>query len=204
MSISSSDSNKNLHSFEFVLKKLHGIINALGEFKNHYDKKLNFGKLIKYLKIPNSEVDNLIYLILSFQERFDGVFGEYGLKKKIMNGQTYLVVEEKPPMYKEKILLIPETIRVSKEHARLLSDIIYLFKFVQKGKGFDLEKNGTQIVKNVRLLSEAYPYLFIKNGNNLTYPTEIGLELGSVIHSYNKSNKVLKNLKIKQCNFVFD
>ena len=85
MSISSSDSNKNLHSFEFVLKKLHQIINALGEFKNHYDKKLNFGKLIKYLKIPNTEVDNLIYLILSFQERFDGVFGECGLKKKVMN-----------------------------------------------------------------------------------------------------------------------
>lgn len=195
-------SNTN-YNFEMLLKKLHQILIALREFKNQYKKKLNFSKLMKFLKIPNSEIDDLIYLILSFQSEFDSVFKEYTLKKTILNGQIYLMAEKKPPVHKEKIILIPETVRMPKIHSKIWSDIIYLFKFVQKGRGFDLEQDS-QVIKNLKTIGEEYPYLVLKNGNNLTYPTEIGLELGNLIHTYNKNNKPLKKIKLRSSTFIFD
>ena len=82
MSKSSDESSKNIYRFGMLSKKLHQILRALREFKNQYDKKLNFSKLVKYLEIPNSEIEDLIYLILAFQSEFDSVFREYELKKK--------------------------------------------------------------------------------------------------------------------------
>lgn len=203
MSISSDESSENVYNFGILLKKLHQIIIALGEFKNQYKKKLNFNKLIKYLKIPNSEIEDLIYLILTFQSEFDSVFREHKLKKTILNGQIYLMTEKKPPVHKEKILIIPETVRIPKDYSKIWSDIIYLFKFVQKGKGFDLEQDS-QVTKHLKKIQNEYPYLVLKNGNNLTYPTEIGLELGKIIHTYNKNNKPLKKIELRSCTFIFE
>ena len=203
MSKSSDESSKNIYRFGMLSKKLHQILRALREFKNQYDKKLNFSKLVKYLEIPNSEIEDLIYLILAFQSEFDSVFREYKLKKKILNGQIYLMTEKKPPVHKEKIIIIPETVRIHKRYSKIWSDIIYLFKFVQKGKGFDLEQDS-QVIKHLKEIQNEYPYLVLKNGNNLTYPTEIGLELGSKIHIYNKNNKPLKKIKLRSCTFIFD
>ena len=203
MSLNSDESSQNIYSFGKLLKKLHQILIALREFKNQYDKKLNFSKLIKWLKIPNSEIEDLVYLILTFQSEFDSVFREYKLKKTILNGQIYLMTEKKPSVHKEKTIIIPETVRMPKKDSKIWSDIIYLFKFVQKGKGFDLEKDS-QVIKHLKAIRDEYPYLVLKNGNNLTYPTEIGLELGNIIHTYNKNNKPLKKIKLRSCTFTFD
>ncbi len=199
-----SEINNNVSS---VLKKFHQIINALGEFKDRYNKKFNFSKLVEYLKIPSKEIDELIYFILKIQKQFNSVFKDYELKKKIINGQIYLVSEKKKPALNRlyNIIFVPENVKLSKEQAKWLSDIIYLFKFVQKGKGFDLKNSHTpELLKNLKNLKDEYPYLFLENGNNLTYPTEIALELGSQILSYNKSNKPIKNLKIKEFKFVIN
>ncbi|MHA1526908.1 MAG: hypothetical protein ACTSQD_07745 [Promethearchaeota archaeon] len=203
MSISSDESSEKVYNFGILLKKLHQILIALGEFKNQYKKKLNFNKLIKYLKIPNSEIEDIIHLILTFQSEFDRVFREHKLKKTILNGQIYLMTEKKPPVHKENIIIIPETVRIPKKYSKIWSDIIYLFKNIQKGKGFDLEQDS-QVIKNLKNIRLEYPYLLLKNGNNLTYPTEIGLELGNLIHTYNKNNKPLKKIKLRNCTFIFD
>jgi len=199
----SDDSSKNNHNFRIVLKKLNQILIALHEFNNQYEKKLNFSKLMKYLNIPNSENEDLIHFILTFQSEFDSVFREYRLKKTILDGQIYLMVEKKPPVHKEKMIIIPETVRMPKNYSKIWSDIIFLFKFVQKGKGFDLEQDS-QVINHLKVIQDEFPYLVLKNGNNLTYPTEIGLELGNLIHSYNKNNKPLKKIKVRGCTFIFD
>ena len=203
MSVKSDESSENIHSFGSMLKKIHQILMALGEFKNQYDKKLNFSKLMSHLKIPNSEIEDIIYIILTFQSEFDKVFKEYTLKKTILNGQIYLLAEKKPPVHREKIIIIPKTVRMPKNYSKIWNDIIYLFKFVQKGKGFDL-KQDSQVIKHLKAIQCEYPYLVLKNGNNLTYPTEIGLELGNKIHMYNKNNKPLKKIKLRSSTFIFD
>jgi len=203
MSVSSDETSENIYRFGMLLKKMHQILTALGKFKNQYKKKLNFSKLVKYLKIPNSEIEDLIYLILTFQSEFDNVFREYKLKKTILNGQIYLIAEKKPPVQKEKLIIIPETVRIPKKYSKIWSDIMFLFKFVQKGKGFNLTQDS-QVIKHLKVIQDEYPYFLLKNGNNLTYPTEIGLELGSIIHTYYKNNKLLKKIKLRGCTFVFD
>lgn len=203
MSVNSDEPNENIYKFGILLKKMHQILIALGEFKNQYKKKLNFNKLLKYLKISNSEIEDIIHFILTFQSEFNSIFKEYKLKRTILNGQIYLMTEKKPPVHKEKIIIIPETVRIPKKYSKIWSDIIYLFKFIQKGKGFDLGQDS-QVIKHLKEIRDEYPYLVFKNGNNLTYPTEIGLELGKIIHTYNKNNKPLKKIKLRSCTFIFD
>ena len=52
-------------------------------------------------------------------------------------------------------------------------------------------------------MNETHPYLFYQNAGGLIYPTELGLQLGNLIHSYNKSNKKIKNLVIENTTIVF-
>lgn len=198
-----SKESKNCSNQDF-LTKLHQVVNAIGGLKNCYDKKLNFSKLIKFLKLEDVDKDELIYLILRFQEQFTQIFKDHTLSRKIISGQTYLVPEKKLHDYKEKILLIPDTVRVCNKDSRTLSDVIYYFKYVHRGKGFDLEESSTDLIKNIKLLRHEHPYFFVKNGNTLIYPSQIALELGSMIQAYNKSNKLLKTIKLHKCNFLFE
>ncbi len=202
MSGNTSKEPKNGSSQDF-LRKLHQIVGALGEFKNYYHKKLNFSKLVTFLKLEDVDKDELIYLILRFQEQFNEVFKDHTLTRKIKSGQTYLVPEKKLHNYQEKILMIPETVRVCKKNSKILSDVTYLFKYVERGKGFDLDTT-TNLIENIKLLRQEHPYFFVKNGNNLVYPSQIALELGNMIQAYNKSNKVLKTIKLHKCNFLFE
>ncbi len=192
------------------LRKLHQIVSALGAFKNHYHKKLNFNKLVKFLKLEGVDKDELLYLILKFQEQFNEVFKDHILERKIINGQTYIVSEKKLHTYKEKILLIPDTVRLCERESNILSDVTYLFQYVRRGKGFDLEKDtttleekSTELLKSVRLLRQEHPYFFVKNGSSLIYPSQIALELGNMIQAYNKSNKRLNTITLHKCTFLF-
>ncbi|MFX1337760.1 MAG: hypothetical protein ACFFDK_04055 [Promethearchaeota archaeon] len=194
-------------NFEEVIKKLNQIINALGEFKNNYNKKFNFSKLMKYLMIPESEIDNLTSLILYFQEIFNNTFNNHYLKKKVIDKQVYLVTEPiLDSALKEKSTTKQKSheIHIQKAQSKLFSDFIYTFKHVKRGKGFDLENNGTELLKNLRILSKVHPYLFKQNGNNLTYPSAIGLKLGEMILSLNKCKKNITNIELEQYNFIFD
>jgi hypothetical protein len=186
-----------------LLRKLHQVVLAIEEFKNHYDKKLNVSKLVKFLKLDGINIDELIHLILTFQRQFNEVFKDHILCKKILNGQIYLVPQKKLHNYKEKILVVPETVILEHSESKVLSDVIYLFKHVRRGKGFDLKAHASELVNNIILLKQNHPYFFIKNGNDLVYPSQIALELGTKIHTYHKSNKQVKTLTLHNCNFIF-
>jgi hypothetical protein len=183
----------NKEQFRKTLKVLNQIIDSIGKFEDHYDKKFNFSKLIQLLNIPNSEIDEIIYLILNFQEKFEDVFKKYQLKKYRKNNQVYLITERKQE--NEKIE-IPPTIYISNSHIKLLNDIIYIFKNVKRGQGFNIDKNGSELLAKVKELQNSHPYLFKSKMNGVVYPSNLGLKLGETIISYNKSNKELNNVII--------
>lgn len=195
----------NGKDFKKVIKTLEQIIDALGEFKNKYDKKFNFSKLISCLNLPESQISDIISLILNFQDKFNSVFKNYYLLEKRTNDKVYLVTKEKPKIQGKSERFNQIKIKMKKSQARLLSDIVYTFQRVNKGQGFDLSVKDSELLKNLACLNEEHPYLFKSNGNGtkLIYPSKLGLELGNLILSYNKVHKEVKKFKLDDFNFEF-
>ena len=77
-----------------------------------------------------------------------------------------------------------------------------MFKFVNRGKGFDISEGETELLDNLKELKDTHPYLF--EGNGITYPTKLGLQLGDLIISYNKCNRHIKNLTIDNYTFTVE
>jgi hypothetical protein len=188
-----SSNHYNKEQFQKMLKVLNQIIDYLGEFDNHYDRKFNFTKLAQLLNIPLSEVDDIIYLLLNFQEKFETVFKKYQLQKYRAHSQTYLITERRSEYEGEKA---PETIEITTSNIKILNDIVYVFKYVRRGEGFDLVKNGGELSAKVKELKATHSYLFESRGNGVVYPTEFAQKLGDLIISHNKSNKPLGKITI--------
>jgi hypothetical protein len=161
------------------------IIEVLNEFSKNINKRLNFEYLVKFFKLSPQEADEHLSIILRFQELFGSIFKDFSLKKKIIHNKIYLVAEKN-----QTTRIIPKKVRMFESHLNLFNDIIYVFKFVKRGKGFDTNTNGTDLLKNVRELFDYYPYFF-QEENGLVYPSELGLNLGDLILSYKKSNKLI-------------
>jgi hypothetical protein len=84
----------------------------------------------------------------------------------------------------------------------LINDIVYTFKFVKRGKGFDIAKNCSALISNLKKVKSEHPYLFESHGNGAIYPSKLGLKLGELIISYNKSNKDIKTIEIDNYTFI--
>lgn len=196
MTLSSDNNQYNMTQFRKVLQTINQIIDIISGFGDNYDKKLNFSKLVSLLKISPSEIDDIIYLLLNFQEKFDTTFRNYHLKKKRENNQVYLIAERNQA-YNLNDLHIPKVIEIGAFQLKLFNDIIYTFKFVKRGKGFDIVKNGTDLSTNLKTLLIKHPYLFELKENGLIYPSHFGLKLGELILSYNKGNKEFKEIKVE-------
>jgi hypothetical protein len=178
---------------------LHQILEVLSKFTDNYDKKLNFSRFASYFKLTPSEIETLISLLLNFQELYNNTFRQYSLKKKINNNQVYLVTEKI-----QKLGTIPGKIRMPQSHVNIFNDIIYYFKHVKRGKGFDIHTNGTDLLKNVKELCDYYPYYFQEQETGLIYPSEFGLKLGGLLLSYKKSNKQIKKIEIEDIQIIVD
>lgn len=179
-----SDSNRT--QFYKFLQIFERIIDILEEFEDNYGKKLNFSKLVTLLNIPHVYTDEIASLFLKIQNVFENRFKNHRLKKKKENNSVYLFTEER----------IPSEITFTTLQIKLFNDLIYTFRHVKRGKGFDIVKNGTKLLSNLRLLKSEHPYLFEKNDNGLIYPSSFGLKLGDLIISYNNGNKEIKELTI--------
>jgi hypothetical protein len=180
----------NTH-FKQTLDTLHRILKALQGFENNHDKKFNISKLMTQLELNLSLMDEIIYLLLNFQELFHKVLKNYKLTKQIIDRTVYFIpkkkIEEEPS--------IPTKILIRKSHLQIFSDIVYVFKFVKRGKGFEIETNGFDLLDKIKKLKDYYPYLFIAY-ENLTYLSPLGLELGELLLSYHKSNKEVYKLSL--------
>ncbi|MBA7630235.1 hypothetical protein ES703_37755 [subsurface metagenome] len=194
MTLSSNTKILDVVQFQRTLQIINQTIESLGKFEGNYDKKFNFSELVRRLNIPNTEIDEFIYLLLNFQEKFENVFFNYRLKKKIENGTIYLTVEKRE--IDSIPIRPPEIITFSPSQVQLLNDIIYTFKHVKRGKGFDVAKNGTKLSSNLKQLRSEHPYLFESKSNGLIYPSPFGLKLGDLIISYNKGNRELTEITI--------
>lgn len=199
---SNSDTHKDKGKIahQKTIQLLNQIINYLAEFENHYGKKFNVSKLAKLLRLSNAEISEIISLLLNFQEIFDSVFKNYKLKKMRAGNQLYLISKKKKGIKPE----IPDIVSISTSHLKLFNDIIYVFKFVKRGKGFDVYQSGSELLVNLKKLKAEHPYLFESKGNGLIYPSELGLKLGELIISYNKSNKEIKKLTVNNCTFIVE
>lgn len=194
MTISSNFKPPNIEELRRILFVVNKILDVLGEFKNDYERRLNFSRLIDLLKLPKSEIDEIIDLILNFQEKFKNVFLNYKLQKIRVNEDIYLVVKKKEIKKNE----IPLNITFSQAQLEQLNDIFYTFKHVKRGKGFDIVKNGTKVSANIKNLKEEFPYLFEEKENKLIYPSSFGMKLGELIISYNKSNREINSLILEK------
>jgi len=182
-----------------LLQVLHQILDVLSKFAKNYDKKLNFSKFASYLKLNPSELEEIISLLLNFQELYENTFKQYPLKKKISNNKVYLVTEKV-----QRLSSVPNKIRMSQSHINVFNDIIYYFKHVKRGKGFDVQSNGTDLLKNVKDLCDFYPYCFQEQKNGLIYPSEFGLKVGELVLSYKKSNKIIEKIEVDETEIIVD
>ncbi|MFX0004657.1 MAG: hypothetical protein ACFE9C_13385 [Candidatus Hodarchaeota archaeon] len=189
-----SSNHYNKEQFRKILRVLNQIVDYLGKFEDHYDKRFNFSKLAELLNIPSSEVDGVIYLLLNFQEKFETAFKKYQLQKYHTDNQVYLITEKR---HEYRTSPIPDTIDISNSDIALLNDIVYVFKHIKRGKGFDIVRDGSELLGKIKKLKEAHPYLFESNGSGVVYPSKLGLKLGETIISYNKSNKPLEKVTIE-------
>jgi hypothetical protein len=192
MTIFSNLKPLNTGEFRKSLQIFDTILDILGEFENNYERRLNFSKLVELLKIPKSEIDGLINLVLHFQEKFNYVFIDYKIQKIRVNGDVYLTVKKK----NSNKAKIPLKITISRAQLEQFNDIFYTFKYVKRGGGFDITKNRTKISTYLKKLNEGYPYLFEEKANGLIYPSNFGIKLGDLIISYNKSNRAINILNI--------
>ena len=178
------------------LKILQQVLMALKSFEGKYEKKFNYSKLASYLRLSERTSLNFINFFLEIQEdfkEFSRIFQDHELSLKHEGGTTYLTAKK---IYNE----LPETIILKKEHVEWLSDMIYTFKHVKKGKGFDLKKYNVEMIKHLQLMMDYHPYFFIKNGNALIYPSRLALELGNILLTYKKLNKNLDAIEILNSN----
>jgi hypothetical protein len=204
----SSKDRADHHPYEikYTISLINKALDTLTEFKNKYDKKLNCSKLAKYLNVSESEIYELIKLILNFQKIFRNTFEQHRINKKIENNQYYLITQriKRSINQSENSFHESKKIYLNKSEMNAFSDFTYAFKYVKRGKGFELENNENHLFQNLKNLYHDHPYLFRKNGNNLVYPSEIGLKLGELILSYNKCNKNIQKIKLENYNFIFE
>lgn len=173
-----------------VMNTITRVVKILEKFKDNFGKRLNFTKLSKLLKLNSSEADELITLLLAFQDLFSTTFDNHIIKKEIKDNQVFLITESK-----KNNNYIPTKIKLSIDNFNLLSDIVYMFKFVKRGQGFDVKTNGTELLINIKELWNYHPYFFEEHENGL-YPSKLGLKLGELILSFKKSGKNIELIEI--------
>ena len=177
------------------IKQLNQILSALEKFEVRKESLFSLDKLADYLDLSTSELDAFLEIIFRFQKLFDCVFEGSFLCKKWKNDKNYLILKPKSEVKDGSVLELKE-IEIDRDQIKLLSDIVYFFRRVKIGKGFDLKKNGTELSRKVKKLKKAHPYFFESKGNDLVYPSKLAIEAGNLILSYDRSKKSVSKIQI--------
>ena len=161
---------------------LRHMLDILSRFKNNYTKKFNITKFAEYLQLSQTDIIEVISLIIDYNSMFQNIFKDYKLLKKREGNQYYLIVQ--------KLVKKPIIIKFTSTQIEVLNDIYYWFKVVHKGKGFDIAQSSPLTQKLTGLL-ETHSLLFIIAQNSLVYLSDIGQKIGDMLISYNKSGKAI-------------
>ncbi|MHA1844906.1 MAG: hypothetical protein ACTSWE_11650 [Promethearchaeota archaeon] len=170
-----------------IFKKLHEILDVLEKFKYNKGKKLNLNKLASSLQIPSNLLPKIAYLLVRFQEVFNSL-EEHELELENQGNNYYFSLKEKTlPARNKNLFPPPKRIVLTEDEANILNDMVYSFKKIHRGVGFDLSSQTNN--KRILQLYETHPYFFFKNGNDLYYPSQLALALGQKLLTYKKSRR---------------
>jgi len=180
-------------------KQLNQIISALERFQTRKNSLFSLDKLASYLNLSERDLEEVLELVFRFQNLFNSVISDFVLCKKWKNDKYYLMLKPKSEVLSQDLSDLKE-VEINQTQVNLLSDVIYYFQHIKIGKGFNVNRNTTELSKKVKQLNRSHPYFFEHRGNGLIYPSKLAVEAGKLIQSYNRSKKTISKLKIE--NFV--
>ncbi|MHA1671099.1 MAG: hypothetical protein ACTSV5_11075 [Promethearchaeota archaeon] len=181
-----------MNDADTIFKKLHEILNVLEKFKYNKNKKLNLNKLTNSLQLPPDSLPKISHLIVRFQKIFNSL-EEHELELDNQGNIYYFSLTKKIlPARNKNLFLPPKTIILTEDEANILNDMIYFFKKIRRGVGFDISSPMNN--KRICQLLERHPYFFFKNGNDLYYPSQLALSLGQKLLTYKKSHRPFHDL----------
>ncbi len=201
--------SQNNVGFTKVMAVLQKIADVVDGFESDCVKRLNVSKIVKASNFSDKQTSELLDVIIKYQTIFAKTSKKFKLKKSKSKEQMYLVfdinknAEKQNPEESETKVESSEKgdqiceVKISVSQAQKINDIVYMFKRINRGKGFDLTVSGSELLDSIKSFRESHPFLFRVNGGNLVYPTDICLELGDLILTYNKASKPLSKFEVK-------
>jgi len=177
-------------------KQLNQIISALERFQTRKNSLFSLDKLASYLNLSERDLEEVLELVFRFQNLFNSVISDFVLCKKWRNDKYYLMLKPKSEVLSQDLSDLKE-VEINQTQVNLLSDVIYYFQHIKIGKGFNVNRNTTELSKKVKQLNRSHPYFFEHRGNGLIYPSKLAVEAGMLIQSYNRSKKTISKLKIE-------
>ena len=178
------------------IKQLNQIVSALKRFQTRKNSLFSLDKLAIYLNLSERDLEEVLELVFQFQNLFNSVISDFVLRRKWRNDKYYLILKPKSEVSKQDLFDMKE-VEINQTQVNLLSDIIYYFQHVKIGKGFNVNRNTTELSKKVKQFNRSHPFFFEHRGNGLIYPTKLAVETGMIIQSYNRSKKSISKLQIE-------
>jgi len=179
------------------IKQLHQIVSALEKFQTRKNSLFNLDKLANFLNMSEQDLEEVLELVFRFQNLFNSVISDFFLCKKWKNDKYYLILKSKSEVLSQDLSNLKE-VEINQTQVNLLSDVIYYFQHVKIGKGFNVNRNNTELSKKVKQLNRSHPFFFEHRGNGLIYPSKLAVEAGNLIQSYNRSKKTISKLQIEE------
>jgi len=178
------------------IRQLHQIISALEKFQTRKNSLFSLDKLASYLNLSERDLEEVLELVFQFQNLFNSVISDFVLRKKWRNEKYYLILKPKSEVSNQDLFDMKE-VEINKTQMNLLSDIIYYFQHVKIGKGFNVNRNTTELSKKVKQFNRSHPFFFEHRGNGLIYPSKLAVDAGMLIQSYNRSKKTISKMQIE-------
>ena len=178
------------------IKQLHKIVSALEKFQTRKNSLFSLDKFANFLNMSERDLEEVLELVFRFQNLFNSVISGFVLCKKWRNDKSYLVLKSKSEVSNQDLSDLKE-VEISQTQVNLLSDVIYYFQHIKIGKGFNINRNNTELSKKVKQLNRSHSYFFEHRGNGLIYPSKLAIEAGKLIQSYNRSKKTISKLQIE-------
>ncbi len=178
------------------IKQLHQIVSALEKFQTRKNSLFSLDKLANFLNMSGRDLEEVLELVFRFQNLFNSVISGFVLCKKWREDKCYLILKPKSEVSIHDLSDLKE-VEINRTQVNLLSDIIYYFQHVKIGKGFNINRNTTELSKKVKHFNRSHPFFFEHRGNGLIYPSKLAVEAGMIIQSYHRSKKAISKLEIE-------
>jgi hypothetical protein len=177
-------------------KQLHQIVSALEKFQTRKNSLFSLDKLANYLNLSERDLEEVLELVFRFQNLFNSVISNFVLRKKWRDDKYYLILKPKSEVSSQDLSDLKE-VEINQTQVNLLSDVVYYFQHVKIGKGFNVNRNTTELSKKVKQFNRTHPFFFEHRGNGLIYPSKLAVEAGMIIQSYHRSKKTISRLQIE-------